>query len=102
MNDTGLSQSTVNMMNSVFFKYIEIEKIYVFGSRAKGNYKFNSDIDLAIVGNLSSFFAEKIANELEELPLPYKFDVQAYSQIKNLNLKEHIDRVGIVIYTKSP
>jgi predicted nucleotidyltransferase len=62
----------------VLEKHIEIEKSYVFGSRAKGNYRKNSDINLAIFGNLSCSFAEEIANELYELPLPYKFDVQAY------------------------
>lgn len=53
------------------------------------------------MGNINSLFAQQIANELEELPLPYKLDVQAYSQINNSNLKEHIDRVGIVIYSKT-
>jgi predicted nucleotidyltransferase len=101
MNNSGLSSDTLNIINLVFNKYKQIDMVYIFGSRAKGNFKQNSDVDLAILGEIDSLFAEQIAYELEELPLPYKFDVQAYKNIKNVSLKEHIDRVGIVIYTKT-
>ncbi|MBC7765029.1 MAG: nucleotidyltransferase domain-containing protein [Hyphomonadaceae bacterium] len=98
--DTGLNENTLNLMNQVFMRYNEIEKVYIFGSRAKGNYKPNSDIDLAIAGNIDRLLSEKIAMQLDDLPLPYKFDVQAYDHIKNTQLKAHIDRIGVVIYDK--
>ena len=98
--NTGLNEKTLNLIKSVFVNYDQIEKVYIFGSRAKGNYRPNSDIDLAISGEVDSFLAEKIALNLEELPLPYKFDVQSYEGIKKQELKEHINRVGVVIYSK--
>jgi hypothetical protein len=42
-----------------------------------------------------------IVGELEELPLPYTFDVQAYDAIRHQPLREHIDRVGQNFYTQT-
>jgi len=70
----------------------------VFGSRAKGNWRENSDIDIAVFGegvNVGSLVAQ-----LDELPMPYKFDIVDYNSINSCALREHIDRVGIEIYTK--
>jgi hypothetical protein len=53
---------------------------------------------LAITGAVSALRAETIASELEELPLPYRFDVQALDQIRFEPLLEHIQRVGLQIY----
>ena len=45
--------------------------------------------------------AEAIAAELDELPLPYRFDVQAYEAIRYQPLREHIDRVGKSFYART-
>ncbi|SMM98919.1 Nucleotidyltransferase [uncultured Candidatus Thioglobus sp.] len=67
-----------------------ITKSIVFGSRAKGNYKKSSDVDIAIIGN-----ERKIAYQLnEEGNLPYFFDIINLQKITNKNLLAHIDRVG--------
>ena len=73
----------------------------LFGSRAKGTEKHNSDIDLAVFGVEEDLAIETILMELEELPLPYKFDVKSFNSIRNSALREHIKRVGIMIYEKS-
>ena len=78
----------------------EIDEARLFGSRAKGNARPESDIDIAIFGELDEFATEAIAEELEELPLPYRFDVKAYGTIRSRELKEHIDRVGVTIYKR--
>lgn len=101
MKNPGLSDEIIEMLNSVFYKYPDIKKVVLFGSRAKGTAKNNSDIDLAIFGIENDLFVESIAVELEELPLPYKFDIKSFTSIRNLALCEHIKRVGIIIYEKT-
>ncbi len=79
-----------------------IEKVILFGSRAKGNYKDGSDIDLAILGkNCTPSLAMEINVKLNEgLPIPYFVDVIDYLSLQHPDLKEHIDRVGIEFYKK--
>ncbi len=72
----------------------------LFGSRAKGTHTDRSDIDIALSGPIDALNAEAIAAELEELPLPYRFDVQALNSITYEPLLEHIERVGIRIYSR--
>jgi predicted nucleotidyltransferase len=74
----------------------------LFGSKAKGNYKKGSDIDLAIKGeNCSPALALHIQGFInEELPVPYMVDVIDYTSLTHKELKEHIDRVGLTFYTR--
>lgn len=97
MKNIGLNSEELSLICEVFTN-CSIEKGVVFGSRAKGNYRKNSDIDIALFGKTDFFESERIRFELNELPLPYKFDVILYSDIKNQELKKHIDRIGITIY----
>lgn len=80
----------------------EISQLVLFGSRAKGNFKTASDVDLAIKGASVTYdTAVKLADVLnEEKPLPYFFDVIHYESITEPRLVEHIDRVGVVLYSK--
>lgn len=94
-NQFGLSQNTIEAIKKVFKNY-PIEKIILYGSRAKGNFKPGSDIDLTIVApNLQLSDLLKMENELEDLDLPYKIDLSLMHQIENKSLIEHIHRVGI-------
>lgn len=95
----GLEQEDIQKINSVFKNHTSIEKAILYGSRAKGNYKPYSDIDLTLVGKsltLSEQFS--IETELDDLLLPYKIDLSIYHKIENQDLIDHIDRVGIVFY----
>lgn len=100
MNHTYLSPNLIEMLNSVFKKHTDITAVVLFGSRAKGTERHNSDIDLAIFGVEGDLSIEAILMELEALPLPYKFDVKSFNSIRNSALREHIKRVGIMIYEK--
>ena len=98
---TGLSEKTIDFIKNVFKKYPEIEIVKIFGSRAMGNYKHNSDIDLALfVKEINDDLEAKVLFELEDLPMPYKFDVKFYENITNENLKKHIDDYGEIFYEK--
>jgi predicted nucleotidyltransferase len=95
----GLTENTINNINSCLAKHRNIEKAILYGSRAKGNYRKGSDIDLVLVGeNLSINEILKLENELDELFLPYLFDISIFHQIKNQDLMEHIEQVGKVFY----
>ncbi|HEX3047690.1 MAG TPA: nucleotidyltransferase domain-containing protein [Bacillota bacterium] len=100
MNNFGISEKSYKLLMETFVKYPQVEEVIIFGSRAKGNYKKGSDIDLAIKGAQSS---AKLALTLqsyinEELPIPYMVDVIDYNSLNHRELKEHIDRVGIKFY----
>jgi uncharacterized protein len=98
----GLNENTIDQIKNVFLEFPEVEKAEIFGSRAKGNYRNGSDIDIAIFGNsVSENIALDISGILNERkPLPYYFDIISYPTLKNADLKDHIDRVGLSFYTK--
>jgi uncharacterized protein len=99
--DFGLSDKALKKLLCVFHRYPEIERVQLFGSRAMGNYKPHSDIDLVLFGNIEDVLLARIYAELDELPLPYKFDVKVYSDITYLPLKEHIDNFSKLIYLRN-
>jgi predicted nucleotidyltransferase len=98
MTRDPLVASELELVRSVLRQHPEIESAILFGSRAKGTHSDRSDVDLALAGSLGDLGAEAIAAELEELPLPYRFDVHALAAITYPPLLEHIERVGMVIY----
>jgi len=101
MNSFGLKDSEQEMIRAVLRRHAEVTEAKFFGSRAKGNFQPNSDIDLALWGDISISTIATIAGELEELPLPYTFDVQAYDAIRHPPLREHIDRAGKSFYART-
>lgn len=97
----GLTELTINKINSILRKYSEVEKALLYGSRAKGNYKNGSDIDLALFGeNLTLSILFGIKNDLDDLLLPYKMDLSIFHNIENPDLIDHIQRVGKIFYSK--
>ncbi len=98
----GLLESDLALIGSAAGQIPEIDKVILFGSRAKGTHKRGSDVDLAIKGNnLAYESAIRLASLLnEESPMPYFFDVIDYDAITEAQLLEHIDRVGVVIFKR--
>ena len=98
----GLSQKIIKEINTVFRKFEEVEKAVLYGSRAKGNYKPGSDIDITLKGEkLNLQLLNKIDIDLDDLLLPYMFDISIYDHISNNDLRDHIQRVGKVFYKKN-
>ena len=92
----GLEEKTIKAIKSVFTKYPEIQKVILYGSRAKSNFKKGSDIDLTLVApKLNTTDLLKIENELEDLMLPYKIDLSLFHKIDNAELTEHMNRIGV-------
>lgn len=98
MKHICLSEIELNQIFTVFQRTPSIKKVVLFGSRAKGNFHKESDIDLAITGLENDLQAEAVAEELDELPLPYTFDVKALEQVQHQPLREHIERADITLY----
>ena len=91
----GLDQKTISAIRAVFDRCKRVQNVVLYGSRAKGNYRQGSDIDLVIVApELNTEDLLKFENELEDLMLPYKIDLSLQHHIDNKNLLEHIHRVG--------
>jgi predicted nucleotidyltransferase len=101
MNGFGLTGPEQELIRGVLRRHAEVTEAKIFGSRAKGNSQPNSDVDLALWGDISISALAAIAGELDELPLPYAFDVQAYQGIRHRPLREHIDRVGRSFYARA-
>jgi predicted nucleotidyltransferase len=98
----GLNEREISNIIKASEGLPEIEEVVIFGSRAKGNFKKASDIDLAIKGKRATDITVKRLSGMlnEEMPLPYFFDVVHYESISNSDLIDHIKRVGTVIYRK--
>jgi predicted nucleotidyltransferase len=98
----GLTEKTISMIKTVFARHPEIERVILYGSRAKGNFRNGSDIDLVLQGgdDLTECVLYKVLDELDDLPLPYSFDVAIHSTISNEALLDHIRRRGAVFYER--
>ena len=104
MPDTfGLSIDTINKLCTVFSKYSEIEEAIIYGSRAKGNYKNGSDIDLTLIGSsdLNLTTLGKIMTGIDDLLLPYTEDLFLYNYLNDPDILDHIRRAGKIFYKKN-
>lgn len=93
-----LTPRELDLIRGVFAHHPEITGAVLFGSRAKGTATPASDVDVALEGIDEPLHAEAIASELDELPMPYRFDVKAFSAIRYEPLLDHIERVGVRIF----
>ena len=97
----GLNAETVAQIHGVLARYPEVEQALLYGSRAKGNYRDGSDIDLCLVGEtLTLTQLLKIENELDDLLLPYKIDLSLFHALDNPELIDHIRRIGVAFYNR--
>jgi len=96
----GLEETTIKKINEVFSHFPEIKEVVLYGSRAMGNHKKGSDIDLTILSDkieMSTLY--KIEKELDDLLLPYTIDLSVHRYIQNSNLLDHIKKVGNTFYS---
>jgi len=99
----GLNDNALSQIRQVFSKYSEVEKVLLYGSRAKGNFKPGSDIDLTCIGErLTQSILNKIENDIDDLLLPYTFDLSILKHVSNPDFIDHVNRVGIVFYQAAP
>lgn len=98
----GLEESAIDQINTVFARYPQVESAILYGSRAKGNYRPGSDIDLTLTGDgLDLSLLHKIELELDDLLLPYTIELSVYHHLSNPDLVDHIERVGQLFYRRA-
>ncbi len=97
----GLSENTIASILNTFLQFPEVDEAVLYGSRAKGNYKNGSDIDITLKGaKLNLSLLAQISSRLDDLPIPYTIDLSIYHHIRNEDLRDHIARVGKIILNK--
>ena len=90
----GLTDSEIMSIQKILAGFSEVREARIYGSRALGTHRVNSDIDLVVYGEIDRKILGQIMGALDELELPYLFDVTVYSDISHLPFKEHIDGVS--------
>ena len=97
----GLSDETIEQICGVLARYPAIEKAVLYGSRAKGTFKPGSDIDLSLHGaTLTLKDLGDIDFALDSLLIPYTIDLLIFDTLDHVKLREHIERVGKIIYQR--
>jgi predicted nucleotidyltransferase len=97
----GLSEDVLDAIRGVLVRYPAVEEAVVFGSRPPGRQQPRSGVDLALHGKLSRLEARNIALELDDLSLPFDFDVLALAAIHHPGLRAHVSRTGQSVYRKA-
>lgn len=98
----GLPEHAIDKLHSVFRRYPDVERVILYGSRAKGNWRPGSDIDLTLEGrelSLAQRFA--IETEIDDLLLPWMVDLSLKEEIDNPALLDHIARRGVLFYRRT-
>ena len=102
--DYGLTPRSIATMHRIFGGYEELFRVILYGSRAMGTYKNGSDIDITL--EVGEGFTDtdllRVCGALEESDLPYFVDCSIFSKIGSPELREHIARVGKVLYQAPP
>lgn len=96
----GLKENIIRDIQNVFSGFPEVEGVILFGSRAIGNYKNGSDIDLALKGNITHLLLNNISLKMDELFVPYTFDLVIFNDIDNPGLLANVNKDGVTIYKK--
>ena len=102
MDKFGLKEGVIDSIVNIIKQYKEIEKASIFGSRARGDYKPTSDIDIVLYGDLlTNTINTKVFFEIEELYIPFKIDLINFNTLSEKNkLKQNIEKEGVDIYVQ--
>jgi predicted nucleotidyltransferase len=97
----GLSEETIEKLRGVFARYPAVERAVLYGSRAKGNFKPGSDIDLTLCGTgLTGGELAGIEAEIDDLLLPFAVDLSLLDELGQAELRAHVERVGVPFYER--
>lgn len=98
----GLEDDAIARIRAVLARYPQVDKALIYGSRAMGTDRTGSDIDLALFGkHIDLQLVNRISNDLDDLMLPWMFDLTIFHHIDNPDLIDHINRVGKVFYQRT-
>lgn len=95
----GLPLAAIEKLRAVFKAHPKVKSVLLYGSRAKGNYRTGSDIDLCIENEITLDELLKIDSEIDDLLLPWSVDLSLYQKIENPQLQESIKKTGVLFYS---
>lgn len=94
-----ISEILLKDLQKIFNKYDEVNKVILFGSRARGDNKINSDVDLCLFGDkLTHLTFSKISMDIDELNTPLSFDILNFNELVKEALINNILKEGVEIY----
>ena len=97
----GLTNRDIQTLQDILSRYSKVKKVFLFGSRATGNYQKGSDIDIAVMNEgVSDKTIRSIISDCEESTLPYFVDVINFPELSHPGLKDHIKKVGKLFYSR--
>lgn len=100
-NQYGLPSRVLSKICAIFRKWPAITRVVLYGSRAMGNYRKGSDIDLCIEAeDFTLTQLLRVATQIDDLLLPWKVDLVIKNRIDHEGLLEHINSVGIEVYLR--
>lgn len=91
----GLRDEIYNKIKEIADKYTH--EFFIFGSRARMDYRNNSNIDIAILGDVSDDDILKIRDEFDEIDMEYMIDIVFINEINNDDLIKNIEKEGVRI-----
>ncbi|MBP9841095.1 MAG: nucleotidyltransferase domain-containing protein [Simkaniaceae bacterium] len=97
----GLPDTVLQLLQDYFNSHPQIITVFIYGSRAMGKETPGSDIDLALITNTDHDISGTIQSDLDALPTPYLFDVIDYQRITHQPLRDHVDRVGKIVFQRA-
>ncbi|NPV44974.1 MAG: nucleotidyltransferase domain-containing protein [Firmicutes bacterium] len=96
-----IKSSVIQKLAEIFSRYSEVEKVVLFGSRARGDFKKTSDIDIVIFSKeISDRDFNLLVDEINEIDTVLIFDILHYEKIKKESLKNSIERDGVILYDR--
>jgi predicted nucleotidyltransferase len=97
----GLRDEVVEAIVGILSGEPRVEKVTLFGSRAKGTHREGSDIDICLTGpGLDLAALSPLETKLDDLLLPWRIDLVIFDYIDNQDMRDHIERVGIPLYER--
>ena len=91
----------MELLCSLFARQREIERVILYGSRARGTHKPFSDVDITLLGvGLTRSHLSRLMADIDESSLPYFFDISLFAKLTNPDLIEQIEQTGVVLYQR--
>ena len=88
-------------LNVIFKKYLEVSKVVLFGSRARGDNEKNSDVDICLFGDkITHSILAQINMDIYEINTPLSFDIVCFKELEKKSLIENIKKEGVVLYSE--
>lgn len=97
----GMTDDELELLCSLFARQREIERVILYGSRARGTHKPFSDVDITLLGvGLTRSHLSRLMADIDESSLPYFFDISLFAKLTNPDLIEQIEQTGVVLYQR--